>query len=259
MTLTPLMRLGPDLTSRNRQQLLALLPALLVLLWQQGIAALLTLLLSSLCALLADALGQGLRAQPILPCLRQGEALLSAVLLTLLLPQAGLVLGGSVAVAILLLRQLFGGNGQSLFHPVAGALLLAALYLSPSPAPANPGLCLATVAGALWLSWRGIIRWQAPLSLLLVVLISLPIGSGWLLGQPALWLLAGWVMTDGCSTPVTPQGRMIYGQTTGMILVSVAALGQPSSAGLLLASILLLLSAAVPLLDALTLQAKRRM
>jgi Na+-translocating ferredoxin:NAD+ oxidoreductase RnfD subunit len=60
------------------------------------------------------------------------------------------------------------------------------------------------LAGGVWLVWRRLIAWQIPAGFCLVLLVSLPLGTGWLLLQPALWLLLGWVMTDGNSTPITP-------------------------------------------------------
>lgn len=259
MMSTPLIRLAPTLASRNRQQLLALLPAIAILFWQLGPQLLLALLLATVSALLADGLGLALRRQAIWPVLRQGDAVLSAVLLTLLLPTATLpLLCMCTGAAILLLRQLFGGSGSSLFHPVAGGLLLAGLWLPASLPHANLPLTLALLAGGLWLLWRGLLRWQAPLGLVLVVLIALPVGSGWLLGQSALWLLAGWVMSDGSSTPITPRGRLIYGQAAGMLCISLVTLTTSPDAGVTLAASLLLLSATAPLLDKLTLSPGRR-
>ncbi|RMD01965.1 hypothetical protein EAY64_00750 [Aquitalea palustris] len=258
MMSTPLIRLAPTLASRNRQQLLALLPAIAIQLWQLGPQALLALLLATATALLADSLGLAWRRQAIWPSLRQGDALLSAVLLSLLLPATPLpLLCICTGAAILLLRQLFGGSG-SLFHPVAGGLLLAAPWLPASLPHANLPLTLALLAGGLWLLWRGLLRWHAPLGLLLVVLIALPVGSGWLLGQSALWLLAGWVMSDGSSTPITSRGRLIHGQAAGMLCISVVTLTTHPDAGVTLAACLLLLSASAPLLDSLTLSPGRR-
>lgn len=255
----PLIRLAPTLAGRNHQQLLALLPALAIQFWQLGPQALLALVLATASALLADSVGLALRRQAVWPALRQGEALLSAVLLTLLLPVTTLpLLCISTCAAILLLRQLFGGSGGSLFHPVAGGLLLAAPWLPASLPHANLPLSLALLAGGLWLLWRGLLRWQAPLGLLLVVLIALPVGSGWLLGQSALWLLAGWVMSDGSCTPITSRGRLIYGQAAGMLCISVVTLTSHPDAAVTLAASLLLLSASAPLLDSLTLSPGRR-
>jgi Na+-translocating ferredoxin:NAD+ oxidoreductase RnfD subunit len=56
-------------------------------------------------------------------------------------------------------------------------------------------------------------------------------------------------MTDGNSTPITPRGRLIHGQAAGLLCVSFAALTYWSDIAPVLAAILLLLSAAAPLVD----------
>ena len=255
---TTTMRLAPSLARRQGLTLFALLPGVLVLLTQQGRLALFNLLLALGCSLLGDMACQASRKQPLATSWRQPASLLTGTLLALLLPidtPAALLL--AACMIAVLWRQLFGGTAHGPFHPVLVSLLVLSPCL-PTILPAqNAALSLALLGGGVWLLWQGLIAWQAPAGFCLVLLVSLPLGTGWLLLQPALWLLLGWVMTDGNSTPITPRGRLIHGQAAGLLCVGFAALTQWSDITPLLAAILLLLSAAAPLVDQLLQPAPR--
>ena len=255
MTSTTL-RLAPTLARRQGQMLLALLPGALVLLAQQGRPALFTLLLALIASLLSEMGCLAWRKLPLSTSWQQPASLLTGLLLALLLPTtASIVL--LACVAAVLLRQLFGGTAHGPFHPVVVSLLLLSPWLpSTQPAP-NAPLCLALLAGGLWLVWRRRNAWQTPAGFCLVLLVSLPLGTAWLLLQPALWLLTSWVMTDGNSTPITPRGRLIHGQATGLLCVSFATLTHWSDIAPVLAAILLLVSAAAPVVDQLLQPARR--
>lgn len=246
-------RLAPTLASRQRQSLLALLPGILVLLAQQGAAALSTLLLALFCSLLGEMACLYLRKQPITLAWQQPACLLSAVLLTLLLPlnTAPLALAAACSAAILL-RQLFGGSAHGPFHPVSVSLILLAPWL-PLAAPAdNLPLSLALLLGICWLGWRHLLAWQAPAGFGLVLLASLPLPHASLLLQPAWWLLAGWVISDSNSIPLTPKGRWLHGVAMGLSCLALSlSASRMDIAGALAAS--LLLSACAPLLDKLLL------
>lgn len=248
-------RLAPTLASRQRQTLLALLPAVLVWLSQQGGPALFSLLLTLLGSLLGDIAGLLLRRQRIAPAWQQPASLLSGVLLSLLLPATtpavALLAAGMAAT---LLRQCF----NSPFHPVAVSLLLLAAWLPAALPVTNLPLSLALLAGGAWLGWRRLLAWQAPAGFVLLMLASLPLGTGWLLLQPALWLLAGWVMSDNNSTPITPRGRLLYGVAVGLPCIGLSLQGSWMDSGSVLAASLLLLSGCVPLLDRLLLSPASR-
>ncbi|NWK76670.1 RnfABCDGE type electron transport complex subunit D [Aquitalea sp. LB_tupeE] len=252
------MRLAPSLARRQGLTLLALLPGVLVLLMQQGRPALINLLLALYSSLLTDMTCQASRKQPLATSWRQPDCLLTGLMLALMLPMAtpaGLLL--AACMMAVLWRHLFGGTAHGPFHPVLVSLLMLSPWLA-SPLPAqNIALSLALLAGGVWLLWRRLNAWQVPAGFCLVLLVSLPLGTGWLLLQPALWLLLGWVMTDGNSTPITPRGRLIHGQAAGLLCVSFAALTHKADITPLLAAILLLMSAAAPLVDQL-LQPRQR-
>jgi len=248
-------RLAPTLASRQRQSLLALLPAMLVWLAQHGGAALFSLLLALLGSLLGDIAGLLLRRQRITPTWQQPTSLLSGALLSLLLPAttpAMALLAAGMAAA--LLRQFF----NSPFHPVAVCLLLLAPWLPSALPVTNLPLSLALLAGSLWLGWRGLLAWQAPAGFMLVLLLSLPLGTGWMLLQPALWLLSGWVMSDGNCLPITPRGRLLHGVATGLSCCALSLQAGWLDIGSVLAASLLLLGGCTPLLDRLLLSPPAR-
>lgn len=248
-------RLAPTLASRQRQTLLALLPALLVWLAQDGGPALFDLLLALSCSLLGEMACLSLRKQTVAQAWQQPSSLLNAVLLSLLLPAASSpVVLIAACMAAVLLRQLSNGP----FHPVIISLLLLAPWLPTALPVANPLLSLALLMGCLWLGWRHLLAWQAPTGLVLILLLSLPLGTGWMLLQPALWLLSGWVMTDGNSSPITPRGRLLHGVAAGLLCGGLSLQGNWMDIGGVLAASLLLLSACAPLLDRLLLSAPSR-
>lgn len=79
-------------------------------------------------ALLFESLALGLRARPIAVALRDGSALLSAVLLAIALPPAApwWLIAIGIAFAILVAKHLYGGVGHNVFNPamVGYAVLL---------------------------------------------------------------------------------------------------------------------------------------
>jgi Na+-translocating ferredoxin:NAD+ oxidoreductase RnfD subunit len=164
----------------------------LVLLTQQGRPALFNLLLALSGSLLTEMACLALRRQPLATSWQQAGGLLTGLLLALLLPlttPAGLLL--AACMIAILLRQLFGGAAHGPFHPLVASLLLLSLAAG-HPAHPECALCLALLAGGLWLVWRRLIAWQAPAGFCLVLLVSLPLGTGWLLLQPRCgYCLAG--------------------------------------------------------------------
>lgn len=239
-------RLAPIQASRQRQTLLALLPGLLVWLAQHGGPALFSLLLALSCSLLGEMACLYLRKQTVAQAWHQPSSLLSAVLLSLLLPAASSpVVLIAACMAAVLLRQFSNGP----FHPVTVSLLLLAPWLPTALPVTNLPLSLALLLGCLWLAWRHLLAWQAATGLVLILLLSLPLGTGWMLLQPALWLLSGWVMTDGNSSPITPRGRLLHGVAAGLLCGGLSLQGGWIDIGGVLAASLILLSSCAPLLD----------
>ncbi|KIH82175.1 RnfABCDGE type electron transport complex subunit D [Pseudomonas batumici] len=126
----------PDERTRQAMQwvLLATLPGIAVLLWLQGWAILINLLLAGGTALAAEALALGLRRRPVAPALMDGSALVSATLLAIALPPYcpwWLTVTAS-ASALLFGKHLYGGLGKNPFNP---AMLGYALVLVTFPGP----------------------------------------------------------------------------------------------------------------------------
>jgi Na+-translocating ferredoxin:NAD+ oxidoreductase subunit D len=109
-----------------RWVLFALLPGIGLYVWQFGPAILVSLVLSSLTALLCEALMLSLRRRPLWPSLSDGSALVAAWLVSLCFPPIApwwlIVLG--TASAIILVKHLYGGLGQNPFNPAMAAYCL---------------------------------------------------------------------------------------------------------------------------------------
>lgn len=111
-----------------RLVLLATLPALLALTFFFGWGSLIQLCLAATSALLFEAVCLRLRKRPILFFLRDGSALVTAILLALAIPPFApwwvVVIGSFTAIVIA--KHLYGGLGNNPFNPamVAYALLL---------------------------------------------------------------------------------------------------------------------------------------
>ena len=136
----PLSRLSsPFLSGTNRvtlqmlQLLLALVPAVIALVYFFGPAVLINITLAIITALLAEALMLKLRHRPLKPFLTDGSAIVTAVLLAIALPPLApwwlLVIG--VLFAIIFAKHLYGGLGYNPFNPamVAYVLLLISFPL----------------------------------------------------------------------------------------------------------------------------------
>jgi electron transport complex protein RnfD len=143
---------SPHATGNNRTQqvmlqvLLATLPAVLALTWLFGIGTLVNLLLASVLALGFEAAILAIRKRPIGFYLRDGSALVTAVLLALALPPYAPWWLTLVAVgfAITFGKQLYGGLGQNPFNPAmlgyVVVLISFPLPMTSWPAPHSVGM-----------------------------------------------------------------------------------------------------------------------
>ena len=136
----PLSRLSsPFLSGTNRvtlqmlQLLLALVPAVIGIVYFFGPSVLITMTLAIVVALLAEALMLKLRHRPLKPFLTDGSVIVTAVLLAIALPPLApwwLVTIG-ILFAIIFAKHLYGGLGYNPFNPamVAYVVLLISFPL----------------------------------------------------------------------------------------------------------------------------------
>lgn len=136
----PLSRLSsPFLSGINRvtlvmaQLLLALIPAIIALVYFFGSGVLINIVLAVTVALVAEALMLKLRDRPIKPFLTDGSAIVTAVLLAIALPPLSpwwLTTIG-IVFAIVFAKHLYGGLGYNPFNPamIAYVLLLISFPL----------------------------------------------------------------------------------------------------------------------------------
>ena len=137
----PYFRKPTSVTRVMGSVLLALIPAIATYVWLFGVGVLVSLVISSITALAAEAAVLKLRKRPVWPTLADGSALLTAWLTVLSMPPTlpwWLTVLAAI-IAIILAKQLYGGLGQNPFNPamVAFAMLIVAYpsYLSQWPSP----------------------------------------------------------------------------------------------------------------------------
>lgn len=116
---------------------------------------------------------------------------------------------------------------------------------------------LAFLGGGLYLLWRKIFTWHAPISMLLTLLVLSAIfydgGSSTSPGSPMLHLLSGgtmlgafFIVTDPVTSAVSNRGRVIYGIGVGVLVYVIRAWGNYPDA---IAFAVLLMNFAAPFID----------
>lgn len=136
----PLSRLSsPFLSGTNKvmlhmlQLLLALVPAVIAIVYFFGPSVLITIGVAIIVALLAEALMLKLRHRPLKPFLTDGSAIVTAVLLAISLPSLAPWWLTTIGIlfAIIFAKHLYGGLGYNPFNPamVAYVLLLISFPL----------------------------------------------------------------------------------------------------------------------------------
>lgn len=118
-TMPPLEPVDDRLQQAMNTVLLAALPGLLALFWLYGWGVLINLLLAVISALLVEAAVASLRRQAVQPTLRDGSALVSALLLAVALPAYcpwWLTITATIS-GLLFGKHLYGGVGKNPFNP----------------------------------------------------------------------------------------------------------------------------------------------
>lgn len=296
---------SPHATGANRTQkvmlqvLAALAPGALALIALYGVGTLFNLLWCSAVALGTEALMLHLRKRPLAVFLKDGSALVTAVLLALALPPYApwwLSLLAS-AFALVFGKHLYGGLGQNPFNPAmlgyvvvlvsfplemtrwpspdaglglvdglsrilglgapppdawAGATALDVLknnhsltideLVTQSAAFGHVGgrgvelVNLAFLAGGLFLLWRKLFTWHAPLGMLgglFVMSLLFWNGSGSdSHGSPLFHLFSGaamlgafFIVTDPVSGATSNRGRLVFGLGVGIVTYVIRTWG----------------------------------
>ena len=238
--------------------IIALLPALIAGIILFGLRALLVTLVCVAVAVLAEFVFEKCMKKPV--TIGDLSAVVTGLLLALCLPVsiplwiAGI---GSV-VAIIVVKQLFGGIGQNFANPAVTARVMLLISFgmemsnyavdgvsSATPlAGANPGLlplflgqhggCIgetctvALLIGAVYLLIRKTISWHIPVAYLATVaVISLITGQDVLLQLMGGGLLLGAVFmaTDPNTSPASGLCKIIYGVGCGLLTMMIRLLG----------------------------------
>lgn len=296
---------SPHATGANRTQkvmlqvLAALAPGALALIALYGVGTLFNLLWCSAVALGTEALMLHLRKRPLAVFLKDGSALVTAVLLALALPPYAPWWLSLLATAFALVfgKHLYGGLGQNPFNPAmlgyvvvlvsfplemtrwpspdaglglvdglsrilglgapppdawAGATALDVLknnhsltideLLAQSAAFGHVGgrgvelVNLAFLAGGLFLLWRKLFTWHAPVGMLgglFVMSLLFWNGSGSdSHGSPLFHLFSGaamlgafFIVTDPVSGATSNRGRLVFGLGVGIVTYVIRAWG----------------------------------
>lgn len=252
---------------------LALLPALGVGIYVQGIRAALIALTSMAAAVVTEYFYALLtkKRNTIVDCSAMVTGLLLAMTLPVSVPLYVPIIGS--AFAILVVKAMFGGLGQNVFNPALAARA-ALVLLFPAAMTRYPVLGVDGVTGATPLhqmvmsglpeeSLLDMLLGNCPGSIGEISALALLLGGGYLVARkvislripaaflgtvavltfvfhktdaPLVWmaynLLSGGVMlgaifmaTDFATSPVTPQGQVIYGVGCGALTVFFRSFG----------------------------------
>ena len=243
--------------------IIALLPALCVGVWQFGAQALIPLAVSIVSCVFFEWAYRKLMKKP--DSIGDLSAVVTGVILAYNLP-VSIPLWQAVfgcLVAIVAVKQLFGGIGKNFANPalvgrivlflsfsktmtawvfpdaVSSATPLAQLAAGQKPELltlllGNHGGCigetcaLALLLGGAYLLVRGVITWQTPACFVgTVFVLSLVLGQDALRQVLSGGLLLGafFMATDYSTSPVTAPGRIIYGVGCGALTVLIRVFG----------------------------------
>lgn len=243
----------------------ALMPCVAAGIWLFGWNAARVVLISVIACVLCEYLWQKIVKKPVR--INDLSAVVTGVILALCLPSTApwwMIVIGAV-IAIVLVKQLFGGIGDNFVNPAmaARAILLASwpalmasnAYVSPFDAvscatplaetgaagysmldlfvgriPGSIGeVCkLAILIGLVYLLVRKTITWHIPVTMVAsFMLFTLLFG-----GDPLAGVLTGSVLfgavfmaTDYTTSPMTVSGKLIYAAGAGLIVALIRAFG----------------------------------
>ena len=226
VSVSPHLREKTDTASIMRDVLIALAPALIASFIIFGERVLLVVAVCVATCCLCEYLFEKITKKPC--TVRDCSACVTGVLLAYNLP-VGIPLWQAAfgsAVAIVVVKMLFGGIGQNFANPAITAriIMLLAFY----------GGCIgetsaiALLLGGAYLLIRRVITWHTPVAFIGTVFVfTLLLGE-----QPVYQILSGGLLlgaffmaTDYATTPSTNSGRLILGIGCGLITVLIRVWG----------------------------------
>ena len=256
--------------------LVSLVPALLLLFFYHGIGLVINLTAAIASALFTEMALTRLRGKDVPATLKDGSAILTAVLLVLVvspqLPPWWIAIG--VALGIFT-KQIYGGLGNNLFNPaMTGAALLwlilpvasgrhiwanhmleiSVLALPPSIiAWASVTLAL----GGLWLLFRRLSSWHAPFTFLvtMALLIGWHGNSTEQISSALIVLVAFYIVTEPVTSPWHPSGRILFASGVAILWFVMAEIAHTAPA---LPCAVLLMNFATPLINRLPTSKRNR-
>ncbi|MBP2030882.1 electron transport complex protein RnfD [Methanohalophilus levihalophilus] len=221
-------------------KILALVPVSLVAVYLFGLYALALIIASVAAAVATEAIIQKALGQPLE--INNGHAALIGLMVALVVPPEVPIwmpiIGSAFGVAIA--KHAFGGLGSSIFNPVLAAWVFLSLawwsLMQPVSFPMLGGfsdLVLETGAGHLigaspialiggvFLIYRRYMEWRIPVFYFLTTIVLAVI-----VGDSLSYVITGafifgvlFLATDTPSSPVTKNGRVIYGVLCGVLTV----------------------------------------
>lgn len=250
-------------TNLMGQVIVALMPATIFGIYNFGIKALITVLITIISCVIFEA---GYQKIISVKCtVRDLSAVLTGLLLALNLPPDvpfWLPVTGSF-FAIIVVKQLFGGLGQNFMNPALGArcfLLISftgrmttftydavttatplanlkagesvdvlSMFLGTTAGTIGETCALALIIGGVFLIVRGVINFRIPLCYigsfaLFILIYAIASGRGFDISFLAAHLFGGGLMlgtffmaTDYVTSPITPNGKILFGILLGFL------------------------------------------
>ena len=262
VTASPHIRAKVSTNSIMRDVLIALLPALVASTVIFGLRALLVTLVSVAACVFFEWGFEKLTKKPSTIC--DLSAAVTGVLLAFNLPVSiplwQVVFGALVAIVVV--KQLFGGLGKNFANPAITARIvmllafagtmttwtvdgvtaatplaamaagektsIAALLLGSHGGCIGETCALALLIGLAYLLWRKVITWHTPVAMVSTVFVlTLILGA-----DPVRQILSGGLLlgavfmaTDYVTTPSTPKGRLVFGVGAGLLTVLIRLYG----------------------------------
>lgn len=223
---------------------LALVPGILWTVVDSRAAVLEPWVAALLCAYVAETVGLQWRGAPWRRHLGDGSAAVTATVFAFSLPTTApwWLAAFGMLVGIGIGKQCFGGLGRNPFNPAmlglaASLLAFPGLFEAPAESASAGWLSAAWCLGGVFLLWRGLIRWQAPLAALVTLLAA---GGAAALGLPTdqatiqqlsalpMLMLAMWfIVTEPVSGCTTDIGRLAFGVLFTALTLAMLANGAP--------------------------------